>query len=184
MIRGLLTAIILTAALAPAASAQTLGASWARTFFGCDEDRSCHRIKFSFAPDPTSEYPYQTGTIEAWSWFFTPGAVYNFNVRPFNYFMADITNTYMFSYFDHWSSGGWTAEGLDWRVEGVSVHTSYGPLGLEIGNGEEFWTSVQLGRVSTVPEPASLLLLATGLGGIAAGARRRRRQTSLPNTSA
>jgi hypothetical protein len=93
MTRSLLTGTVLAAALAAPASAQTLGASWTRTFFGCDEMRSCHRIMFSFAPDPL--YPWnQVGSIQAWSWFFTPGSLHRFFVSPFNYYMTEIYGLY------------------------------------------------------------------------------------------
>jgi hypothetical protein len=176
MKHSVLAAFALTAALASSAAAQSLGTSWSSTLFGCDGVRSCHRAIFNMGPEEDGFG--QRGTVAWQSWFFIPGVVPVMWVFPIESSFEFAGENHTYSWYDEGTQNFYVSSNA-WRPTGVLVFLSYGKLGGQFPEEDSSGrTSLSLvSTTTTTPEPASLLLLATGLGGLAAGAGRRRRQT-------
>jgi hypothetical protein len=174
-----IVAILAALILAAPASAQSTSFR-TQSWFGCKQNISCHLVTVSWTSGASG---FIDGTIRSQSWFtmnawragyplrlilspLAPGIwgpgdeYYTFGttMQPYHdeTFIVDPSSTYP------WWDPVWSMMSVSY---GTPAGTDgLGPLGADI-------TLVQ------TPEPGSMLLLATGLGGVMAAARRRRRRT-------
>lgn len=162
------------------AQSTSFGPTFVQTFFGCAAGVSCHAVTLSWSHNASG---YAVGTVRAQSWFginpWHAGYPWRLIVSslPYPYWTGQREEywtrfTTMEEYVDEtWQFSSGDPVSSNWAPTWLQMQVAYGVPAGEPGYGPYGETI----RLTATPEPATLLLLGTGLLSVGALNRRRKR---------